>query len=76
MAGFKPKDTEYKCPTTSWRYCELETAWFWHLAPLDFAERDDEEKAEMVAFRYVRNLIESYHYEMADRAAKSKEKRK
>lgn len=73
LKGFRPKERAYPLPTVNWRFCELDAAHFWRLTPWEFDGKEDDEKAEMLAFREVQQLVESYHYEMAERAAEAKD---
>lgn len=51
---------------------ELEAAHFWNLTPWGFDSKEPDEKAEMVAFNWMKNQIEGYHYDMAEKAASKK----
>lgn len=49
---------------------ELDTAQSWHLTPTEFDKCEPHEKAEMMAYNWVKSKIETYHYESSSKAAK------
>ena len=52
----------------------MEVAKDWGLTPWQYDRLENDEKAEMMAFSWVHRLVENYHYEKAEFAAKNKSK--
>ena len=51
----------------------MAAARFWGMTGKGFDEHDVEDKAEMIAFHQVQNLVESWYYEQAERGVEKKD---
>lgn len=76
VKDWKPKPVKYRAPSVCQRYSELETAMEWGMSPGRFDCLEKEEKAEMIAFVWVKRTLEHYHMEQSERVAEAESKSK